>query len=906
MNMKCILPSSCVVFVLACVAQAQSPRVLYTWNGVGNTQGWNQKFGDNTVTLENLVDGELTVTETGGAGATVAIGDLDNPIVEGAVDIGGLDITGLSSIEVEMGHNGTDPVDVQFYVQATPAYEFVALGPDQPVTPGTATYSAPLDSLTPAQIAYIRIVGINIRDHAPQGDLVWTIKEVRSSGTPLKTRDFATHEGGTSEDGFQGAFVNFENASVEGNDGGQNHTGLRINLAEPPAGNTGSLQWTDLAAGAGGAITWVNGTVNNGNSFNQRPTDMSNYAKIVIRMAATNTNGGVAESVGVQYFLQTYAYNFFGVAGAIQNLPADGEYHDLTFDISSLQRLDFVDTHGVNLQPHAGGDLIIDVDYVRAMAAVTITDCNRNGIDDARDLIDGTSKDCNENQSPDECDISTGASQDCNSNKIPDECDIKGGPVTRVLYTWAGTDDVRGWFKPDGFGTNEVILENSTSGELTVTEIGTEGTNWAINDNFTQVAEDGSTAGGLDLTGMSSIEVEVGHSGTGPVNAQFFVQATPGFVYVALGPDVPVVPEVSTYTLPLDSLTPEQITFILSIGLNVRDHIDQGNLIWTLREVRVVGVPLTQRDYATHEPGTSDGGRQGAIVAADNAAVLGNDGSQNQTGLSQNTSAPPAGNTGSLQWTDVAGQNGGAVAWFNGTVFGGNTFGERPTDMSNYTEIRVRLSARNVTPGAVESVDLFYFLETGGFNHQTAGPAQLLPADGAYYDLTFPIGDIAERRYTDAHGLDLQEHADGDLIIDVDGVRAVSRSPTPADCNVNGFPDSCDIAGGRSDDLNGNGFPDECEPAGPVFHRADADGNGELQLTDAVRILNVLFLGTGVLNCLDAADADDNGVVQLTDAVRILNVLFLGTGTIPSPGPPAEPCGLDSGGELGCETYNCQ
>ena len=52
------------------------------------------------------------------------------------------------------------------------------------------------------------------------------------------------------------------------------------------------------------------------------------------------------------------------------------------------------------------------------------------------------------------------------------------------------------------------------------------------------------------------------------------------------------------------------------------------------------------------------------------------------------------------------------------------------------------------------------------------------------------------------------------------------------------------------------------------------------------------------------ADADDNGTVQLTDAVRILNVLFLGTGVIPPPGPPAEPCGSDSGGELGCQTYN--
>ena len=104
---------------------------------------------------------------------------------------------------------------------------------------------------------------------------------------------------------------------------------------------------------------------------------------------------------------------------------------------------------------------------------------------------------------------------------------------------------------------------------------------------------------------------------------------------------------------------------------------------------------------------------------------------------------------------------------------------------------------------------------------------------------------------------------------------------------------------------------EKCEtPVGIVldtFHRADSDGNGQLQLTDAVRILNVLFLGTGVIPCDDAADADDNGQLQLTDAVRILNVLFLGTGVIPLPGPPADPCGVDPTDDtLACASYTCQ
>jgi len=100
-------------------------------------------------------------------------------------------------------------------------------------------------------------------------------------------------------------------------------------------------------------------------------------------------------------------------------------------------------------------------------------------------------------------------------------------------------------------------------------------------------------------------------------------------------------------------------------------------------------------------------------------------------------------------------------------------------------------------------------------------------------------------------------------------------------------------------------------PPGKGFHRGDSDGNGSMQLTDAVRILNFLFLGTGHIDCMDAADADNNGTVQLTDAVRILNVLFLGVGSIPDPGPPGEtfgnkPCGPDPGSDadhIGCTSY---
>ena len=79
--------------------------------------------------------------------------------------------------------------------------------------------------------------------------------------------------------------------------------------------------------------------------------------------------------------------------------------------------------------------------------------------------------------------------------------------------------------------------------------------------------------------------------------------------------------------------------------------------------------------------------------------------------------------------------------------------------------------------------------------------------------------------------------------------------------------------------------------AAPRFRRGDVDGLGSVDLTDAIRTLNFLFLGGSAPDCFDAADADDSGRLELTDAILTLNVLFLGTGQIPPPG--INDCGED-------------
>jgi hypothetical protein len=81
------------------------------------------------------------------------------------------------------------------------------------------------------------------------------------------------------------------------------------------------------------------------------------------------------------------------------------------------------------------------------------------------------------------------------------------------------------------------------------------------------------------------------------------------------------------------------------------------------------------------------------------------------------------------------------------------------------------------------------------------------------------------------------------------------------------------------------------EDGSQAFRRGDADGGGGVDISDAVLVLNWLFLGGEEPSCIDAADADDSGEVDIADAVRVLNWLFSGGLEPPAPGPDA--CGLD-------------
>ena len=104
-------------------------------------------------------------------------------------------------------------------------------------------------------------------------------------------------------------------------------------------------------------------------------------------------------------------------------------------------------------------------------------------------------------------------------------------------------------------------------------------------------------------------------------------------------------------------------------------------------------------------------------------------------------------------------------------------------------------------------------------------------------------------------------------------------------------------------------LPDEKE--GLFFSRGDGNGDGSLELTDAIIILSYLFLGEDRPLCMEASDADNDAQINLSDGILILSYLFQGGLPPAPPGPPGinTGCGLDtdspgSPGDLGCESYS--
>ena len=70
----------------------------------------------------------------------------------------------------------------------------------------------------------------------------------------------------------------------------------------------------------------------------------------------------------------------------------------------------------------------------------------------------------------------------------------------------------------------------------------------------------------------------------------------------------------------------------------------------------------------------------------------------------------------------------------------------------------------------------------------------------------------------------------------------------------------------------------------------DFDTDGALSITDAIALLNFLFLGSPDSSCTQTGDANRDGNIDITDGISLLGFLFLGREAPPAPFPD---CGID-------------
>ncbi len=85
---------------------------------------------------------------------------------------------------------------------------------------------------------------------------------------------------------------------------------------------------------------------------------------------------------------------------------------------------------------------------------------------------------------------------------------------------------------------------------------------------------------------------------------------------------------------------------------------------------------------------------------------------------------------------------------------------------------------------------------------------------------------------------------------------------------------------------------------GTEFERGDVNGDGRVNLSDAIALLLHLFRGAAAPDCRKSADTNDDALVDLADAVTLLRHLFGGQAAVAA---PVGSCGTDPTADtLGC------
>ena len=295
----------------------------------------------------------------------------------------------------------------------------------------------------------------------------------------------------------------------------------------------------------------------------------------------------------------------------------------------------------------------------------------------------------------------------------------------------------------------------------------------------------------------------------------------------------------------------------------------------------------------------------GNLVAGDNNQYKDIFVHDRQTGQTVRASISSSGQEGNAECLNTSISANGRVVSF--TSDSSNLV---PADNNQVTDIFVHdLDTGETSRVSVDSTGL----EANGGSGGTLG-AGSLSSDGRYVafestgDNLVPGDNNAK---SDVFVHDRQTAETKRLSVDASGLEANGASTVPAissDSCVVLFTSAASnlISGdnGLEDDLflavHGTAAAPPAPPAlsAPQFVRGDADANATVDMADLVQIIRFVYLPGTTLPCHDAADANDDGQLELSDAIFLL--YFLGTGT-PIPSAPYPAARVDPTADtLGC------
>jgi hypothetical protein len=575
-----------------------------------------------------------------------------------------------------------------------------------------------------------------------------------------------------------------------------------------------------------------------------------------------------------------------------------------------VRHLEAADLDGDGLpEVVAGNSFLGEVLVLSHAASAYSSDCNRNGVPDECELEAG---DCNRNSVPDDCDLASGASIDCNANAIPDECepDCNLNGVADACDIAGGSDDCNQNGIPDECDTQAGIL----FGPPVNLEVE------AISALAGDLDRDGDQD--LVLTLVSAGAAVRLNRGDGSFTAGETVQ---GGQAHALGD--------------LDGDGALDLGAAGSGGETVSVHLNRGDA--TFKEA---GVYSGSRRLVFTGLGAGDFDADGdldlaAIDAGGGVSVLLNGGAADFKAPALATTLASAPGGFLVRDLDADGRSDLATWPPLMLLFSqGNGFKAVDLALADPREVTAadldRDGDLDLAASGVEGGDTAILFNRGqgafaaaerlgccGFpGPVTAGDLDLdgdsdLVLEGVVRGNLALLTLLQRRNGEFRSGPLLIAPGPSDRLLTVD----LSGDAYPDLLSVNFDGRACPVCPASISrvllnrttppahpDGDHDGVPDACE--GRLFHRGDANVDGNFNLSDAVFILRFLFLGAAPSSCAESADTNNDATIDVSDAIAILQYLFGGGPPPAAPGPTSEPCGLDvdplgSAGDLGCEAY---